>query len=134
MHSYSDTNHLHTGAMGEQVAVNFLRSKGYLILTMNFTNTMGKRIGEIDIIARDLQKDELVFIEVKTRDYEHYAHTLPEENITYAKLRKLTKIATIYLRKMHWEDQPYRFDAISVWLNWKTRRAKIKHLPNIYLG
>ncbi len=123
-----------TGQTGEQVAANFLQNKGYEILAMNFKNNSGRRVGEIDIIARDTQEKEIVFVEVKTRDYTSYNQTLPEENINYQKLRKLAKIAAIFLRQRHWEDAPHRFDAISVWLNWETRRAKIKHLPNIYLS
>lgn len=123
-----------TGQTGEQVASNFLLNMGYEILAMNFKNDSGRRVGEIDIIARDPQEKEIVFVEVKTRDYNRYSHTLPEENINYQKLKKLAKIAGIYLRKMHWEDEPHRFDAISVWLDWGTRRATIKHLPNIFLS
>ncbi|EKE11537.1 MAG: hypothetical protein ACD_15C00064G0011 [uncultured bacterium] len=122
------------GKTGEQVAANFLRSKGFEILAMNFKNDCGRRIGEIDIIARDTKENEIIFVEVKSRDYARYGKTMPEENINYQKLQKLAKIASVYLRKMHWEDKSYRFDAISVWLDWETRRAKIKHLPNIYLS
>jgi putative endonuclease len=128
------SNNQSTGQTGEQVAANFLKNKGYAILAMNFKNNTGRRIGEIDIIARDTQEQEIVFVEVKTRDYISYSQTLPEENINYQKLRKLAKIAAVFLRQKHWEDVPHRFDAISVWLDWKTRRAKIKHLPSIYLS
>jgi putative endonuclease len=130
----NDSNSLSTGKTGEQVAANFLRDSGYEILDMNFKNDSGRRIGEIDIVARDKKEREIVFVEVKTRDYNKYIHTLPEENIGYHKLKKLAKIASIYLREKNWEDRPYRFDAISVWLNQETRRAKIKHLTNIFLS
>jgi len=123
-----------TGKAGEQVAANFLKKKGYEILDMNFQNNSGHRLGEIDIIARDVAQDEIVFVEVKTRDHAKYGHTLPEENIGYQKLRKLAKVATIYLRQNKLEDCAYRFDALSIWLDFETRLAKIKHLPNIYLS
>ncbi|PIP26969.1 MAG: YraN family protein [Candidatus Moranbacteria bacterium CG23_combo_of_CG06-09_8_20_14_all_39_10] len=122
-----------TGQTGEQVAANFLKNKGYEILDMNFENDSGRRLGEIDIVARDKQQDEIVFVEVKTREYNRYKDTLPEENINYQKLRKLAKIATVFLRERKMEDCDYRFDAISVWLDYTTRMAKIKHLPNIFL-
>lgn len=122
-----------TGKTGEQVAANFLKNNGYEILDMNFQNISGRRLGEIDIIARDIKQDELVFVEVKTRDYAKYGHTLPEENIGYKKLHKLAKIATIYLRQHKLEDCDYRFDALSVWLDYETRRAKIKHIRNMFL-
>lgn len=124
---------LQTGKTGEQVAANFLKSKGYVILDMNFKNESGRRVGEIDIIAEDLEQNEIVFVEVKTREYAKYKNTLPEENINHQKLRKLAKTAAIYLRQKKWENRGYRFDALSVWLNFETRLAKIKHIPNIYL-
>lgn len=121
------------GRTGEQVAANFLKDKGYAILDMNFKNDSGRRLGEIDIIARDIAQNEIVFVEVKTRDYAKYGGTLPEENINAQKLRKLAKIATIYLRQKNLENCAYRFDALSVWLDYGTRLAKIKHIPNIFL-
>ena len=120
-----------TGQTGEQVAANFLKEKGYEILDMNFQNDSGRRLGEIDIIAKDAKTGEIVFVEVKTRDYAKYSQTLPEENITYQKLRKLAKIATIYLRQKRLDDCSYRFDAISVWLDYSTRMAKIKHIQGL---
>jgi putative endonuclease len=122
-----------TGQTGEQVAANFLQNNGYEILGMNFKNDSGRRLGEIDIIAKDIAADELVFVEVKTRDFQKYKDTLPEENITRDKLRKLSKIANAYLNQQNLRDKNYRFDAISVWLNHETRMAKVKHIPNIFL-
>jgi len=126
-----DTNNI--GRLGEEIAANFLRSHNYEIICLNFQNTSGRRLGEIDIIAKDLPSEELVFVEVKTRDYQKYGHTLPEENITREKLRKLQKIAQAYLRQNNLLDCDYRFDAISVWADTKTRLAKVKHLENIFL-
>lgn len=122
-----------TGKTGEQVAANFLKNKGYEILEMNFKNSFGKQIGEIDIVAKDKDQGELVFVEVKTREYRNHKNTLPEENITYSKLRKLSRIANAYLNSNRLQGAGYRFDAISVWLDYGSRRAKIKHLRNIYL-
>ena len=121
------------GQIGEKVAADFLRQKGYDILETNYKNNSGYRLGEIDIIARDKKSEEIIFVEVKTRNYQKYKDTLPEENITYNKLRKLEKIANAYLLKQHWRDKPFRFDAISIWLDLASRRAKIKHLPSICL-
>lgn len=121
------------GKTGEAVAANYLKDNGYRILEMNYQNASGRRLGEIDIIAEDEQEKELVFVEVKTRAYQKYKDTLPEENITYPKLRKFARIANAYLYQKHWQDRDYRFDAVSVWLDWDSRQAKVKHLRNIYL-
>jgi putative endonuclease len=122
-----------TGKTGEQIASDFLQTNGYLILDRNFTNDSGRRLGEIDIIAEDKESKELVFVEVKTRDFQKYKDTLPEENITYNKLQKLSKIANSYLYKNNLRERNYRFDAISVWLDFETRKAKVKHIKNMFL-
>jgi putative endonuclease len=119
------------GNQGETIAANFLQRNGFKILALNYQNSSGHRLGEIDIIAKE--KDELVFVEVKTRNWKNYADTLPEENITYSKLKKLSRIAENYLRQKNLLDCPYRFDALSVWIDPEFRQAKVKHLRNIYL-
>lgn len=121
-----------TGQQGEQIAADFLKNNGYTILEMNFKNNSGRRLGEIDIIAKD-KNGELVFVEVKTREYQKYKNTLPEENITRDKLRKLSKIANAYLYQNNLKDADYRFDAISVWLDFETRSAKVKHIKSMFL-
>jgi putative endonuclease len=117
------------GDIGEKTAAKYLQNKGYRIIETNYQNNLGRRLGEIDIIAKD--KDELVFVEVKTREMSKYQNTLPEENITYGKLRKLAKIANIYLRNNGFEDADFRFDAISVWLDLDKKTAKIKHIDHL---
>lgn len=119
------------GDLGEKIALNFLKSKGYKILDTNFQNRSGRQLGEIDIIARDFKNNELVFAEVKTREYQKYKDSLPEENITYFKLKRLSKTANVYLRQKKLENSDYRFDAISIWLDYSSHRAKIKHIKNI---
>lgn len=121
-----------TGKIGEEVAVNYLKANDYKIMATNFKNNSGRRLGEIDIIAKD-KNGELVFVEVKTREYQKYKNTLPEENITRAKLRKLSKIASAYLYQNNLKEANYRFDAISVWLDIETRLAKIKHIKSMFL-
>jgi putative endonuclease len=56
-----DTAKIETGKEGEKIAAAYLRKNGYHIYESNFRCSLG----EIDIIARE--KNELVFIEVKTR-------------------------------------------------------------------
>ena len=119
------------GQLGEEAAAKYLKSKGYKILERNFQNNIGRRLGEIDIIVLDKKDDEIVFVEVKTREYKKYKETLPEENITYPKLRKLSKIASVYLRLKKLENRPYRFDAISVWLDQESNQTRIKHIPSL---
>ncbi len=76
------------GARGEQIAIDYLRSKGYLICEKNWRS--GRY--EIDIIA---QKWEVLhFVEVKTRKAGGW--TTPEESINKNKRDALRKAITAY--------------------------------------
>ena len=57
------------GKAGEDVSCIYLEQIGYRIIERNFTC----RQGEIDIVAKD--KDEYVFIEVKTRSNFNFGRT-----------------------------------------------------------
>lgn len=119
------------GDLGEKLAARYLHQKGYDIIESNYQNRLGRRLGEIDIVARDRNNQEIVFVEVKTRELTRYSDTLPEENITQAKLRKLAKIANFYLGQKKLEKENYRFDAVSVWLDLTQKTAKIKHISHL---
>jgi putative endonuclease len=118
------------GQMGEDLAVEYLKNKGFKILERNFCNISGRRLGEVDIIAQ-IGK-EIVFVEVKTREMVKYDETLPEENITPRKLHKLNKIANFYVRRNNLWNAPYRFDAISVWIDSISGESRVKHLESIF--
>lgn len=121
------------GKRGEEIAVGFLKNLGYAIMETNFRNPSGRQLGEIDIIARDPENREIVFAEVKTRRYNPRRESLPEENITYWKLKKLARVASFYLKKKRLEEENYRFDALSVWLDPNGGKSEVKHLTHIYL-
>ncbi|EKE19429.1 MAG: hypothetical protein ACD_9C00021G0006 [uncultured bacterium] len=123
--------HLSIGARGEKSAQEYLKKCGYKILAINFTNPNGRRLGEIDIIAKD--KEEIVFVEVKTRNILSSGSGLPEENITTAKLYKLNKVAYFYLNKNNLLDSSYRFDAITVLADLEKNTANLHHLKNIFV-
>lgn len=88
------------GQLGEDIASEYLKTKGYKIIERNFRRPWG----ELDIIAKD-KEGVLVFIEVKTmRQYGNGSANspqdtaiLPEENLTSAKLRKLQRTAGLYV-------------------------------------
>lgn len=119
------------GNLGEKIAANYLKTKGYQIIELNYTNKLGIKLGEIDIIAKDKARSELVFVEVKAREFHKYKDSLPEENVNYQKRRKLEKIANFYLQKNKLFSQAYRFDIIAIWINHSERNAKVKHIRAI---
>jgi putative endonuclease len=120
-----------TGVKGEEIAASFLVEKGYRIIGKNIKNLKGRQLGEIDIIAQ--KNKEIVFVEVKTRNLEKYQETLPEENITFQKLRKMSRIASSYIKSNNLWEHPYHFDAISVWLSRDLKNYKIKHIEDIFI-
>ncbi|MEI8103905.1 MAG: YraN family protein [Candidatus Moraniibacteriota bacterium] len=120
------------GMRGEEWAQTYLKRKGYQILATNYTNPLGRRLGEIDIVAQD--SDTIVFIEVKTRiaDPRSPEILIPEENITRAKLHKLTKIAEFYLRDSKQFDTPHRFDALALVYSPRDKKVSVKHIENMF--
>lgn len=81
-------NNIPEGKRGEEIAWQYLKSKGYRLIQKNFKS----KLGEIDIIAG---KDSTVyFIEVKTRWSTKYG--MPEEAVTEGKLNKIKKTALYY--------------------------------------
>ncbi|MDO8429175.1 MAG: YraN family protein [Candidatus Daviesbacteria bacterium] len=112
-----------TGNQGENLACEHLNKLGYKIIERNFRI----RGGEIDIIALD--KDELVFVEVKTR----YSHQfgLPLESITPWKIKFILKAALFYILKVKWGDRPYRLDAVLVDYAEDKNDPKIEVIKNI---
>lgn len=119
------------GVRGEKAAISYLKKMRYTILETNFCNKSGRRIGEIDIIAKD--QNEIIFIEVKTRKISSSQNNPPEENITHSKLYKLNKIANYYISSKKLYEMDYRFDAISIVADLKTNTAKLKHIKNIFI-
>lgn len=103
------------GFLGESFASDFLISKSYKILYRNYSMP---RWGEIDIIALD--KNELVFVEVKTRTNNNYGD--PLDAITPYKIKSLKRTINYFLTHEGREflDIAFRMDAISVLVDTKT--------------
>lgn len=97
---------------------------------MNYCNTIGRRLGEIDIVAE--KSGELVFVEVKSRLKGNDTDILPEVSITREKLRKLERIAQCYLRENKRETNPYHFDALAILYDPTLKKASIRHLEHIF--
>lgn len=100
--------HNHLGKKGEEIAIKFLKKKGYLILEQNWRH----RRAEIDIIAKE--DDILVFIEVKSRSSTLFGR--PESFVDDKKQNLITDAASVYMEEIghEWE---VRFDIISVFFH-----------------
>ena len=109
------------GKQGEEIANDFLIKKGYKVIERNW------RAGrlEIDIIALD--KNILVFVEVKTRSADYLVE--PELSLTKKQQRFLIKAANTYI-DTHSYDLEARFDIISIVIN--PQGKDIKHIDDAF--
>ena len=94
------------GVEGERAARDYLVSRGYRILEMNYR----AGAGEIDIIAG--HRRTIVFIEVKRRA--SLTHGRPAEAVTPVKQRHILRTAMIYVQQNRLEGKPVRFDIIEI--------------------
>ena len=113
-------DNLSTGRLGEEKAKEYLEKQGYKILE---TNKHFSKFCEIDIIALD--KDTLVFAEVKTRRTVKFG--LPQEAITKTKYQNIKNGIYFYLQENQ-NYKKYRIDVISIVLE---PNFDIKHLKNV---
>ena len=105
------------GKQGEEIAIRFLKKKGYRILLRNYVCKMG----EMDIIARE--KDTLVFVEVKTRTSTEFGP--PQLAVNSRKQRQLSKVALNYLNEKRLKDVKARFDVVAILLMQKGEEIEL---------
>ena len=111
-----------TGILGEKLAKDFLKKRGYHIKETNYRCPEG----EIDIVAR--HKDYLVFVEVRTKRSLEFGS--PEESITPTKKERLKATASRY-RQTHSNLPPlWRIDVVAVELNQKGKPSRIELIEN----
>jgi putative endonuclease len=101
-----DTQRQELGILGENLAVDELRARGYSILARRHRS----RYGEIDIIAE--QGRVVVFIEVKLRTTDLFGEAF--EAIPRWKQRRIITVAVDYLSRNQLLDRPVRFDVAAV--------------------
>ena len=110
------------GDIGEKLAMEFLKKKGYRIRETNFRC----REGEIDIIAK--KKDCLVFVEVRTKTTSDFGS--PEESVTSAKKRKLIASALVYLNSHKDLPNIWRIDFVGIELDQDSKVRRIELIEN----
>ena len=94
------------GDEGEELAVSYLESKGYIILDRNYYFERA----EVDIVAYD--ETCIVFVEVKKRATEKFGK--PEEFVTESKIENLYKAAEAWIYERKMDTAPARFDVIAI--------------------
>lgn len=113
--------HNELGKKGEQLAVDFLLTKGYTIIERNYRFDKA----EVDIIA---QKNEtLAIIEVKTRSTSDFGN--PQDFVKPKQIQRLVKAVDEYVNT-HDLDVEVRFDIIAIIK--EDRQFNIEHLENAF--
>lgn len=122
-----------TGNVGEQIAVKYLKSKGFKVIETNYY----KKWGELDIVASN--KAIIHFIEVKTQSFtskEALYNGLtgdnwrPEEQVHHFKIHQIEKALESWLAENDWEGE-WQIDVVSVRLVHDEQYAVVDHIENI---
>ena len=111
-----------TGILGEKLAKDFLKKRGYRIWETNYRCPEG----EVDIIAK--HKDFLVFIEVRTKKSPEFGS--PEESITATKKERLRAVASHYQQTHDNLPLLWRIDVVAVELNQRGKPSRIELIEN----
>ena len=114
------------GATGEEIAVDYLVSQGYVVFDRNWRS----KSGEIDIIASEKfnSQDELIFIEVKTRSSRDYGD--PIEAISATKYLRMYRLALEWLSENSASREAWRLDVISIVIS-RAQEIEIEHLKRV---
>ncbi|MGV0605558.1 YraN family protein [Mycolicibacterium sp. XJ1904] len=112
------------GALGEQLAVDHLRSLGLRVLERNWRC----RYGELDVIAFDDSARTAVFVEVKTRTSERFGGV--EEAVTPQKVRRLRRLAGLWLAAQQTAWSQVRIDVVGVRIG-RRRSPEITHIQGV---
>lgn len=122
------------GKLGEAYAAAYLTQLGYSLVAANFTLPVGRNLrgsvvnAEIDLVAYD--NDVLCFVEVKTRSSDWFAP--PEVNVDLRKRRQITRAARVYRQMLGIEDEPHRYDVVTVVLSSNDSTPQIELLRNFW--
>lgn len=118
------------GALGENIACEYLVRHGFSIIARN----VARKTGEIDIIAE--KEGVFHFVEVKSvlcetfPDRDNAGGYNPAFNLHANKIRKVVRTAEWYLKDMRWEGA-WQVDGVLVWLCTPHRLARVEYLPQI---
>ncbi|MBK1786754.1 YraN family protein [Prauserella sp. ASG 168] len=99
-------SHLALGRRGEELATEYLRGLGLVVLSRNWRC----REGELDVVATD--RTTLIVCEVKTRSGRGFGQ--PAEAVTEDKRIRIRRITSRWLAAFRVAWCPVRFDVIAI--------------------
>jgi Holliday junction resolvase-like predicted endonuclease len=130
-----------TGKLGEDIAVMFLKKRGFTDFTCNYN----RKWGEIDIIASKGGVRHFVEVKAVTRESLDTIDGVfsrvtpvedrsirPEENLHGWKLKRLSRVIQTYLIE-HKEVKDWKFDLCVVYVDTQSKKARVKLIEDLVL-
>ena len=113
------------GDIGENIACNFLKRRGFEILERNYS----KKWGEIDIVTK--RAGLIHFVEVKSVTHGTSEYR-PEDNMHPWKLKRLSRAMQTYLldRKLNCD---WQLDLVTVKIDQQNRTARVELIENVII-
>jgi putative endonuclease len=114
------------GQRGEDAAARYLRRHGFRILARGRRH----RLGELDLVAVERRSRTVVFVEVKTRQWDD-----PDDAaaaVDQHKQVRLTRLAVAFLKRHGLLQHAARFDVVAVCWPPGQRRPRVVHIPNAF--
>ena len=113
------------GDIGENIACDFLKRRGFELIERNYL----RKWGELDIIVK--KAGIIHFVEVKTVTHVTSGYRA-EDNMHPWKLKRLARTMQTYLlhKKL---DCDWQLDLITVKMDMSTRKAKVEVMENIVI-
>src|SRR6266481_7061179 len=107
-----DQNNIKIGVLGEDIACDILKKKGFKMLFRNYKT----KFGEIDIVA--ISKSAILsFVEVKIM---RHGDLSPEDNFSSHKRHKFARIVEVFVAKhpeLIDEEKGYQMDLLAITIN-----------------
>lgn len=113
------------GALGEELAARHLAGDdGLEVLARNWRLAAGELRGELDLVAEDRERGQLVVCEVKTRrDADRFGGAIAA--VGPAKAARVRALTVAFLRQARLGHRVVRFDVVAVDLG---RRRRLVHV------
>jgi len=125
--------HLETGALGEDIALEYLEKQGFSLIERNYR----EKWGEIDLIMQKGQK--IHFIEVKAVSHETRERLeksvsreifRPEERVHHKKLQRLGRAFQTWIAKKG-STNPFQLDVLTVRLVPREKYAVVDVIEDV---
>jgi putative endonuclease len=115
------------GKLGEDIAVKYLKNKGFHILERNFL----RKTGEIDVICEKSGITHFVEVKSVSRITSNDRSINPEENFHRQKMLHLCRTLELYVSEGRHNNEDFQIDLITVTLNPLLKTAKVRFYENL---